>query len=137
MLRFETEASRGTQDEAGVLNRWLSESRAFLPIWSPQFPPLAKGGLGGVDSALPNAPEHDSLARTRRTVSPSPPPLTPPSQGGEKERTRVPRNSRIDWRGWITLAWVAWFGLLYGRMILESRGAKIVEMGRLIGIRWF
>jgi hypothetical protein len=43
---------------------------------------------------------------------------------------------RIDWRGWIALAWVAWFGLLYGKMILEARGAKIVEIVRLIGIRW-
>ena len=28
---------------------------------------------------------------------------------------------RFDWRGWLALAWVAWFGLLYGAMLLERR----------------
>ncbi len=27
----------------------------------------------------------------------------------------------IDWRAWLTLAWVVWFGLLYGRMVIEQR----------------
>ena len=31
----------------------------------------------------------------------------------------------IDWRGWIALAWVVWFGILYGKMVLEERGDKI------------
>lgn len=31
----------------------------------------------------------------------------------------------IDWRGWIAVAWVAWFGLLYGKTVLESRGGMI------------
>ena len=31
----------------------------------------------------------------------------------------------FDWRGWLILAWVAWFGLLYGKMIVETRGQKL------------
>ncbi len=31
----------------------------------------------------------------------------------------------IDWRGWIALVWVAWFGVLYGKMVVESRGGKL------------
>ncbi len=36
----------------------------------------------------------------------------------------VPKKS-IDWRGWLTLAWVVWFGILYASMIVERRGAKM------------
>jgi len=35
-------------------------------------------------------------------------------------RSDPPRS--IDWRGWLALAWVAWFGLLYGKMVIERRG---------------
>jgi hypothetical protein len=31
---------------------------------------------------------------------------------------------RLDWRGWIILAWAVWFGVLYGRMVVERRGGK-------------
>lgn len=31
----------------------------------------------------------------------------------------------IDWRGWLALAWVVWFGTLYGKTVIESRGGKI------------
>ncbi|GAC1473272.1 MAG: hypothetical protein NVSMB9_21610 [Isosphaeraceae bacterium] len=31
----------------------------------------------------------------------------------------------IDWRGWLALAWVVWFGLLYGKMVVEQRGGKL------------
>lgn len=34
-------------------------------------------------------------------------------------------HSMIDWRGWVTLVWVVWFGLLYGRMVLDQRGGKV------------
>jgi hypothetical protein len=33
----------------------------------------------------------------------------------------------VDWRGWIILAWVVWFGLLYGKMVVEQRGGKLKE----------
>jgi hypothetical protein len=32
---------------------------------------------------------------------------------------------RPDWRGWIILAWVVWWGLLYGTMVVEKRGGKV------------
>ena len=31
----------------------------------------------------------------------------------------------IDWRGWLTLVWVVYFGFLYGKMVIERRGDKI------------
>ena len=31
----------------------------------------------------------------------------------------------LDWRGWLILAWVVWFGLLYGKMVVEERGGKV------------
>jgi hypothetical protein len=31
----------------------------------------------------------------------------------------------IDWRGWIILAWVVWFSLLYGKMVVEQRGGML------------
>ncbi|MBX6315878.1 MAG: hypothetical protein IRY99_23640 [Isosphaeraceae bacterium] len=37
----------------------------------------------------------------------------------------MPRSDRpIDGRGWIALAWALGFGLLYGRMIVETRGPQ-------------
>ena len=42
-------------------------------------------------------------------------------------RSELPPDAgrRPDWRGWIILAWVAWFGLLYGKMVVEQRGVKL------------
>jgi hypothetical protein len=31
----------------------------------------------------------------------------------------------IDWRGWLALAWVVWFGVLYGKMVVERRGPTV------------
>jgi hypothetical protein len=28
---------------------------------------------------------------------------------------------RCDWRGWLALGWVLWFGWLYGLMVLETK----------------
>ena len=39
--------------------------------------------------------------------------------------SRSDRFTAIDWRGWLALAWVVWFGLLYGKMIVERRGDKV------------
>ena len=33
--------------------------------------------------------------------------------------------TRLDWRGWLALAWVAWFGLLYGRTVVAQRVARL------------
>ena len=38
--------------------------------------------------------------------------------------SRFERLKTIDWRGWLALAWVVWFGLLYGKMVVERRGGK-------------
>ncbi len=40
---------------------------------------------------------------------------------------------RIDWRGWLALAWVAWFGWLYGRMVLEQRAPGLLAALRSLG----
>ena len=34
----------------------------------------------------------------------------------------------FDWKGWIVLAWVLWFGLSYGKMVLEQRSEKISNL---------
>lgn len=43
----------------------------------------------------------------------------PPSDPGA--RARPP----LDWRGWLALAWVLVFGLLYARATVEHRGGKV------------
>ncbi len=37
---------------------------------------------------------------------------------------------RIDWRGWLALAWIAWFGLLYAGMLLERRAPGLLAAWR-------
>jgi hypothetical protein len=39
----------------------------------------------------------------------------------------------VDWRGWIILAWVVWFGILYGKMVVEQRGDRFREWVARIG----
>jgi hypothetical protein len=39
--------------------------------------------------------------------------------------SRSDPTARPDWRGWLALAWVAWFGLLYGRTVVAQRAAKL------------
>ena len=34
----------------------------------------------------------------------------------------------FDWRGWLILAWVVWFGFLYGKMIVETRGHRLRQL---------
>jgi hypothetical protein len=31
-----------------------------------------------------------------------------------------------DWRSWLALAWAAWFGVLYARMVLEERAPGVL-----------
>ena len=45
----------------------------------------------------------------------------------------MPRSESVaatDWRGWLALAWVVWFGLLYGQMVVAQRGGKVKAMLR-------
>ncbi len=44
----------------------------------------------------------------------------------------MPRSERLrdrlasaDWRAWLALAWVVWFGLLYGKTVADARGGKL------------
>ena len=39
-----------------------------------------------------------------------------------------PARPPFDWRGWLILAWVLWFGLLYGKMIVEARGPRLRQL---------
>ena len=43
-------------------------------------------------------------------------------------RRSEPDGRSVDWRGWLILAWVLWFGLLYGKMIVERRGHRLREL---------
>jgi hypothetical protein len=34
----------------------------------------------------------------------------------------------LDWRGWLALAWVVWFGVQYAQMVVARRGDKVRAM---------
>jgi hypothetical protein len=84
----------------GLVKSWSCTSCAFIPISLRRFPPLAKGGLGGVVPARPVTRSSHALSlsvlshpsrEARRIVldfqgSRITPP-TPPSQGGERDRS--------------------------------------------------
>ena len=36
----------------------------------------------------------------------------------------------IDWRGWIAVAWAAWFGILYAAMVLRERAPGTWDAAR-------
>jgi hypothetical protein len=45
-----------------------------------------------------------------------------------------PRNSeqtsqrrQLDWRGWITLAWVLWWGWAYCQMAVAVKGPQVLQ----------
>ena len=83
-----------------VMKNRSRTSSEFLPV-SLRFPPLAKGGLGGVVPAEPGQVRgfgSAGPAEIRRTprlvVMPCSPPLTPPSQGGETGRSLAPAFDR-------------------------------------------
>lgn len=48
----------------------------------------------------------------------------PRSEVAPRVSTRE-RLKAADWRGWLALAWVVWFGLLYGKTVVEARGSKV------------
>ena len=51
-------------------------------------------------------------------------------------RSEPERHRELDWRAWVLLTWVAVVGLLYARMVIEQRGAKLMVM--LTGwLDWF
>jgi hypothetical protein len=40
--------------------------------------------------------------------------------------------SPFDWKGWVVLAWVLWFGLRYGMMVFVRRSDKISDLVALL-----
>jgi hypothetical protein len=38
----------------------------------------------------------------------------------------------FDWKGWVVLAWVLWFGLSYGKMVFAQRSDKISDLVALL-----
>ena len=47
-----------------------------------------------------------------------------------QERSCTVREGRapFDWKGWFVLAWVLWFGLSYGKMVIARRSDKISSL---------
>ena len=41
--------------------------------------------------------------------------------------TTLRTRSRIDWRGWIALAWVLGWGWAYGITLFRARGNQVLE----------
>ncbi len=41
--------------------------------------------------------------------------------------------ARWDWRGWIALAWVLWWGWLYSLMVLETKFPQVLAWLRSVG----
>ena len=33
---------------------------------------------------------------------------------------------RVDWRGWVVLAWVIYWGICYGNMAVRARGQRVL-----------
>ncbi len=57
----------------------------------------------------------------------------PEAAAGLGETGRSADRPSIDWRGWIALAWAAWFGLLYARMVLDERAPAVLPaVGRAV-----
>jgi hypothetical protein len=41
-------------------------------------------------------------------------------------RSDAGARGKPDWRAWLALAWAAWFGVLYARMVLEERAPGVL-----------
>jgi hypothetical protein len=37
------------------------------------------------------------------------------------------KSRATDWRAWLALAWAAWFGVLYARMVLDERAPGVLR----------
>jgi hypothetical protein len=48
---------------------------------------------------------------------------------------KIPGPWRVDWRGWITLAWVLWWGWAYAAMALHARGPQVLAWVRALA-KW-
>ncbi len=86
-------------------------------------PPLGKGGLGGWGS---NAPIPSVAAH----LSSSGPATT--HESGPQNARNISQTRRIDWRGWVALAWALWFGGQYCKMVAEQRGGKLAAWVQMV-----
>jgi hypothetical protein len=50
-----------------------------------------------------------------------------------RDRFNIPDRWRLDWRGWIVLAWVLWWGWAYGVMAIHARAPQVLAWLRTIG----
>jgi hypothetical protein len=37
------------------------------------------------------------------------------------------RLTGTDWKRWLIVAWVVWFGFLYTKMVIKERGGKVQQ----------
>ncbi len=72
----------------------------------------------------------------RSRIRPQRPPKSRPRTRPDShhEESLITRDVRpsFDWKGWIVLAWVVWFGLSYGKMVLAQRSDKISKLVALL-----
>ena len=62
----------------------------------------------------------DPLKSRSRTSSDETRPVDSPTTGDVRPR--------CDWKGWVVLSWVLWFGLSYGKMVIAQRSDKISSL---------
>lgn len=60
-----------------------------------------------------------------RSERPARTPISRSAWRSLRENQVTERSWRVDWRGWLALAWALWFGWQYARMVVEVRGAKL------------
>ncbi len=60
-----------------------------------------------------------------------------PRMSRNRTRPEVPATARegrppFDWKGCVVLAWVLWFGLSYGKMVIAQRSDQISALVALL-----
>src|SRR4051794_33578026 len=77
------------------------------------------------------------MPRSERTTGSIPPVSQVPDLESRILNPESPRIlkavPRLDWRGWLAVAWVAWFGILYAQMVVEQRADKLRALWPLRG----
>jgi len=93
--------SRRQQGKPGLMKSWSFATRAFPRILLRRFPPLAKGGSGGVVVAPPVTRPSRALCFWM-SEAPAPPPLPPLRKGGKgfggSRRRSIERNKNAAFK---------------------------------------
>jgi hypothetical protein len=63
-------------------------------------------------------------ARTDVTLRPLS--LTPLLSVNSRDTFKPVNGQKFDWRGWIALAWVLWWGRAYFSMAIEAKGPQLM-----------